>query len=68
MFVSVFVGKGRTSLYECRRVHIRPDETNEGQVFVCMEDSDVNLVVEKATTLVYIMNNEGKTIDTHRWS
>ncbi len=67
MFISV-IRKGCTSIYECRRVFIHTDAENEGRVTVRMEDGDVELVVEKAMSQVYIMNNEGKTIDTYRWS
>ncbi|KKM80492.1 hypothetical protein LCGC14_1339380 [marine sediment metagenome] len=66
MFVTV-IRKGHTAIYECKRVFIRTDVTTEGQVAVRMEDSDVDLIIEKVLSQVYIMNNEGKTIDRYRW-
>ena len=28
----------------------------------------ISMTVKKQATIVYVMNDDGKTIDTHRWS
>lgn len=65
MFVSV-VRNGNAAIYECKSVYVQHD--NEEQVTLSMKNPDVNLVLKKVTAQVFVMNNEGKTIDRYRWS
>ena len=57
------------SVYECRQVSLYPQDEN--RVIISMEgnvpDKTVHVDVNKEETEVYLMNNEGRTIDSYRW-
>ena len=61
------------SVYEWARVFLKPIESSahpNGSVLVEMEkpnDSVSVEVVKDGNTEVYLMNNEGRTIDSYRW-
>jgi hypothetical protein len=64
MFIRIVRGKNE-SLYECERMHIRPHGDTE--FVIEMEPSGVNIQIDKtvpAALAVYVMNNNGRTIDT----
>lgn len=71
MFLKVAYNKAdRVSVYECRRIHVFPlsermtafELENDGT------DEAIRLDIEKASgTEVYLMNDEGKTIDVYRF-
>lgn len=60
---------GQDYLYECRRVSMRQDSSAESVMLIIDvgEQVERTFVVEKATSEVYYMNNEGKTIDKYAW-
>lgn len=71
MFVKAVHSDGRTSIFECGRVDIL--SLSEHSVAFEMEHvrnhGYVRLDVDKASgTEVYIMNDDGKTIDSYRWT
>ena len=61
------------SVYECARVFLKPIEDSAhavGSVLVTIEkpnDSVSIEVVKDGNTEVYLMNNDGRTIDSYRW-
>lgn len=67
---------GHSSIYECSRVHLNTltnempgDHKDDGKFIVDFEGpiGCVSVELDKKTCELYIMNNEGKTIDTYRW-
>lgn len=66
MFIRVVSsGPEVDSLYECESVHFL---TISNEIIrVIMEGPKVELNLEKRSFVVYVMNNQGKTIDTYRW-
>ena len=64
--------KMHQSLYEFERISFGPgdklDENGEAtEVIFVMERPDIKLTVQKAGRRAYIMNNDGKTIDSFNW-
>ena len=58
------------SNYCCQRYHVIPHrETTHLETFK-MEEPDTEFTVDKkkARSVVYVMNESGKTIDTYRWA
>ncbi len=70
MFVRIIVRVDeveKNSLYECERVHVRQHDGTK--VDVDMEGPPISVRIEdKKYSVIYLMNNNGKTIDTYRWS
>ena len=71
-------GRRACGIYECDRVFLRP--TTEGpngtpprehDVEVNMESNgpggSITLVLDKQTTELYVMNENGRTIDSYNW-
>ncbi len=78
MFVSVIntntdeVGS-HTTIYECTSVHFhQSNEENDAEaILLTLErrnDKALEIVVDKVTHEVYVMNDAGKTIDSYTWS
>lgn len=69
MFIKV-KHTARESLYECDRYHINPTENDDVFIITMEKDSPgngaISLEIHKTQldTAIYIMNQEGKTIDT----
>lgn len=63
MIVKV-VRNGVESFYECRRARVYL-EKGTPTFTVDMESDNISLECEKATTEVYIMNDQGKTIQKY---
>lgn len=58
----------RESLYECNSYHTHPSGKDKFILSTEGEQS-VHIEIEKSPdTEIYIMNNEGKTIDYYRWA
>lgn len=56
------------SLYQCRRLHVR-EMSDDCELDLEGPSTDaISMTVKKQATIVYVMNDDGKTIDTHRWS
>jgi len=56
-----------SSIYQCEVIHIKPK--GEGKVLLALESPTrtLDIEVEKATSGVFIMNDNGKTIDRYIW-
>ncbi len=76
MFVNI-VKNGSSSIYECNNVHItnmahKDKEEVKEQIELRLEHDNsrnINIVVDKdSKTQIYLMNNEGQTIDKYAWS
>ena len=68
MFVKV-IRSGSETTYECDLVSVQPGNKG-GHVLVTMERSakePLILECEKETTGVYLMNEQGETIDKYVW-
>ena len=71
MFVNITTKQGKTgdksSIYQCEVIHIRP--MGEDKVMLALESptKTLDIEVEKATSGVFIMNDNGKTIDRYIW-
>lgn len=67
MFVSIInKDEGAQGLYECQFVRIKQDE-DPNSVFICMDDKPITHKIDKRTHRVFLLNNEGKTIDKYEW-
>lgn len=71
MFVNITSKQGKTgnnsSIYQCEVVHMK--SMGEGKVLLSLESPTrtLEIEVEKATSGVFIMNDNGKTIDRYIW-
>ncbi len=67
MFVNIIRGKHK-SLYQCDRLHIRSEKEGEFQIDMELDGGRcVSAIVDKAVPEelgVYVMNDQGRTIDT----
>lgn len=76
MFVSVFRGEtGQRDIFECDSVQIYNSSDDNFDVVSLQlwlgreQPRDLWIEVDKKDgSEVYLMNNEGKTIDTYRWA
>ena len=68
MYVKV-INHGLETIYDCERVKVKPDDVNSGQVVLTVDPSghEINTVLQKKHSRVYVMNDEGHTIDVYRW-
>ena len=70
MFVKVKRGLAE-STYECERVHFRQGIEDEGNVLgtvrIDLEPVNISLEEDKNNVIIYVMNNDGKTLDSYRW-
>ena len=73
MFVKVIYETGRESLYECDEVYIdhleSKDSNDPGSLYLTLtrDLKDKHVEVAKDKNEVYLMNNDGKTIDKYAW-
>lgn len=44
------------------------DETHVWVTMEGMQDGAVQMELDKATGLIFVMNDDGKTVDSYRWS
>lgn len=55
------------SLYECSRVHIHPTDNGDIVLFELEGNDDITVEVKQSITEVYILNENGRTIDRYNW-
>lgn len=74
MFVKVLINNDDKSkrshlVYDCDRAFIQPTKKSDKIEVVLegMSDGTTKLILSKATSVIYLMNKDGQTIDTHRW-
>jgi hypothetical protein len=72
MFVRIVFNRAprAETLIHCDRVSFGPNPGNDDTVYVTMEGArgSESFELEKAESEVYVMNDLGRTIDTHRWA
>ena len=73
MFVRHIDEKRTETLYECDSVAIKDCPSDEGEpgVMVTMTSDltrEMTLFMPKQGNELYVMNNNGRTIDSYRWS
>ncbi len=71
MFLRINKNNGDSSVLECDAVHFSDDEIEKDAKVVTVEKGNnrFNLYFNtNGYTEIYLMNNDGKTIDSYRWS
>lgn len=79
MFINIVNRKyGHSSIYECNSIHFNKISNAEGEaqakpdetIFVDLKSDKgcITLELEKKYSNVFIMNNQGKTIDSYYWN
>lgn len=65
---------GHSSLYECQRVHsriLKNENGNDDDDMLIFDfesrDSCISVELDRKISELYLMNNEGKTIETYKW-
>ena len=77
MFIKI-ERENHSTIYQCKIVdffHLKPDdkdgktpdERDPGSVIISMDSSNVDVEVNKEGVSIYLMNDEGKTIDSFNW-
>ncbi len=70
MLVKVVEQKGRETTYECRHIIKTPLEDENGEsigVLVELMPEGRQFHLPRDCEVIYQMNDEGRTTDTHRW-
>lgn len=71
MFVNITTkqekGGSNSSIYQCEVIHIRAHGDNRVLLTLESPTRTLDMEVEKATSGVFIMNDNGKTIDRYIW-
>lgn len=60
--------ENRSVIYECDEFHINQPIDDDTKVYIRLEPEGKVLDIDKEHVEVYIMNNDGKTIDKYRWA
>ena len=71
MLISILRTDGVKEVYDCARFSMVDSEDLKEHVsitFEGMKDGAVTVHYYKPTTSVYVMNDQGKTVETYRWS
>lgn len=66
MFVQIVRGKAQEYL-ECKRVRLKQSEDVEHIVELFLEPDGHEVHVDKRDTVVYLLNDSGKSFDYYRW-
>lgn len=71
MYISFYYNNRRSSFYECLSFKTRMPVGDDNTIFFELErkdDVNIHLDIKKDSgTEVFIMNNEGKTIESYRY-
>ena len=61
-----------TATYECNRYYVAPIENKPDEVNITLEGNEpgsyIGMIADKRNTLMYVMNNDGKTVDSFTWA
>ena len=60
-------GKGNTleMMYECKNIVYTPH--GQDSVTVALDEGEKMIELDKAVNELYVLNDEGKTIDKYKW-
>lgn len=67
MLVRVIYDNGSESLYECSEYHVIPNDEQPENLFFQFDPNGRLLEIKKEKMQIYVMNNQGKTIDSYIW-
>ena len=70
MYANVIRGNGHSIYYECRKITFNQLKGDADIVFVDIQSENhcETLEIDKKYDEIYIMNNDGKTIESYRWA
>ena len=69
MFVKIVRNNGSEGTYECEGVRMKPMAGDDNKVLMALESQSgvLDFDLDKTDCGVFIMNNDGKTIDRYIW-
>ena len=64
-------GRKKEQLYQCDRISVEPMADNQDSLFAVLERDvsgyTVSLEIRKSMMEMYVMNDNGQTIESYRW-